>query len=79
MPKAGSLAEVVVEVLAAIEDATGLGEPGCPTCAALRDHVAAAAPVLLVVDDVDLADRRQRHVLRCCASRLSEEISLLLR
>ncbi|MFD5250076.1 LuxR C-terminal-related transcriptional regulator [Amycolatopsis sp. NPDC058340] len=42
----------------------------------IRERLAAAAPVLVVVDDLDLADSRSRRVLRSCATRLPAGVSL---
>ncbi|XVV06094.1 LuxR C-terminal-related transcriptional regulator [Actinosynnema sp. CA-248983] len=63
------------EVVAAIEAARGRAD--YRTCAALRDVLAAAGSVLVVVDDVDLADRPSREVLRCCAARPPDGTALL--
>ncbi|MFI9816778.1 LuxR C-terminal-related transcriptional regulator [Saccharothrix variisporea] len=65
------------DVVAAIEAARGRAD--YRTCAALRDLLTAAGPaVLVVVDDVDRADRTSREVLRCCASRPPDGTALLV-
>nr|WP_198151286.1 LuxR C-terminal-related transcriptional regulator [Kibdelosporangium sp. MJ126-NF4]CEL14155.1 large transcriptional regulator [Kibdelosporangium sp. MJ126-NF4]CTQ88522.1 large transcriptional regulator [Kibdelosporangium sp. MJ126-NF4] len=81
--QAGGPATRADDVLTAADAATTRGTPDYRTCAALRELLAATAahrgsPVLVVVDDVDLADRWSRHVLRCCASRPPDAAALLL-
>ncbi|WHT16489.1 hypothetical protein N8J89_25530 [Crossiella sp. CA-258035] len=48
------------------------------TCAALRELLAGAGSALLVVDDLRLADRWSRGVLRCCATRLPPGVAMVL-
>nr|WP_225953346.1 LuxR C-terminal-related transcriptional regulator [Kibdelosporangium phytohabitans] len=81
--EAGGPAVQAAEALAAAEAGTERGTPDYRTCAAVRELLAvtvaqSGSPVLVVVDDVDLADRWSRHTLRCCASRLPNDVALLL-
>ncbi|ONI90326.1 hypothetical protein ALI144C_02970 [Actinosynnema sp. ALI-1.44] len=81
--EAGCPAIRAAEALAAAEAGTARGTPDYRTCAAVRELLAETAalsgsPVLVVVDDVDLADRWSRHTLRCCASRPPDDVALLL-
>lgn len=60
-------------VLAAAERSDG---PDYRTCAALRELLAGDS--LLVLDDLRLADRWSREVLRCCANRLPAGAAMLV-
>lgn len=62
-------------VITAAEQADG---SAYRTCAALRELLAEAGSVLLVVDDLRLADRWSCRVLRCCATRLPPGAAMVL-
>ncbi|MBP2471568.1 DNA-binding CsgD family transcriptional regulator [Crossiella equi] len=78
--------EVVHAVVAAGGDAlagravlSAVEGPGVyPVCAALRELLGGPGSVLLVVDDLGLADRVSRAVLRCCATRLPPGASMVV-